>query len=532
MNPNPNSKLYTVEQFANRKRLFSLPEVAMRLLQIAQQETPDFAEISRIIRADPAISGKVLSTVNSALFGFKQKIETIEEAVQKIGLSLLRTILLGFHLSSNSGLRDCVQPVLLQDHWRSSLTQAVFAELLAEKLQGVDKRSAFLAAMLQDIGILAMISAEPQAYKDNVLIRSIFPEVVSAERAFFGFSHVNVTENILTQWGMSECFGDAIKQHHDRIVLQNKSRHQVLGIVLQAATQGTEMLFSNRNSPTDLATAVSHWGNFVNGQLGLSYEKAKEIVDLVPNRVSEYSVMFSFDIGEGVCANRVINEAKELLEEIGFKNQVESLKLAKKQQTKVDAELLYRDTLCGLYNRRYLNDKFGAILQAAIDKQEPVAFYFIDIDKFKAVNDTFGHKVGDQAIQHVAQWLQKSIRATDTAIRLSGDEFLIVLQKVAESSFTVIADQIGDRIPGLKLSDDTLVPLSLSIGGVFYVPEKGDIADPNGLIDQADHSMYKSKRNGGGQRSMKKISGIHNSHTIGGPFVIESQLSTPATQSV
>ncbi|MEQ1905017.1 MAG: HDOD domain-containing protein [Pirellulaceae bacterium] len=531
MNQNPNHKQYSVEQFANRKRLFSLPEVAMRLLQIAQQETPDFAEISRIIRADPAICGKVLSTVNSALFGFKQKIETIEEAIQKIGLSLLRTILLGFHLSNNSDLRDDLQPVLLQDHWRSSLTQAVFAELLAERLQGIDKRSAFLAAMLQDIGILAMISAEPQVYKNNVLIRSIFPEVVSAERAFFGFSHVNVTENILKQWGMSECFGDAIKQHHDRILLQNRSRHQLLGVVLQAATQGTEMLFSNRNSPTDLATAVSHWGNFVNSQLGLSYEKAKEIVDMVPDRVSEYSVMFSFDIGEGVCANRVINEAKELLEEIGFKNQMESIQQAKKQQNKIDPDLLYRDSLCGLYNRRYLNDKFGEILQAAIDKQDSVAFYFIDIDKFKSVNDTYGHKVGDQAIKHVAQWLQKSIRSTDTAIRLSGDEFLIVLQKVPENNFLTIGDQIGDRIPAMRLSDDTVVPLSLSIGGVYYVPEKGDVADPNSLIDQADHSMYKSKRNGGGQRSMKKIVGIHNAHSIGGPIVMESQLSTPMTQT-
>ena len=113
VNSNPSPTQYSIEQFANRKRLFSLPEVASRLLQVAQQETPDFAEISRIIRADPAICGKVLSTVNSALFGFKQKIETIEEAIQKIGLSLLRTILLGFHLSSNSDFGDYVKHVML-----------------------------------------------------------------------------------------------------------------------------------------------------------------------------------------------------------------------------------------------------------------------------------------------------------------------------------------------------------------------------------------------------------------------------------
>jgi GGDEF domain-containing protein len=84
----------------------------------------------------------------------------------------------------------------------------------------------------------------------------------------------------------------------------------------------------------------------------------------------------------------------------------------------------------------------------------------------------------------------------------------------------------------MKLEDETIVPLSLSIGGVYYVPEKGDVADPNSLIDQADHSMYKSKRAGGGKRSMKKIVGIHNAHSMGGPIVADVQLPTPTAQAV
>ncbi len=123
---------FTISQFATSRKLPTLPEVAFKLVQVAQQEEPDYADISRIIRSDPVVSGKILKTVNSALFGFRQKIETIEDAVPKLGLTLLRTLILSFHLSRHETHDDEIKPVL-QDLWRSSLTQAVFAEMIAAR---------------------------------------------------------------------------------------------------------------------------------------------------------------------------------------------------------------------------------------------------------------------------------------------------------------------------------------------------------------------------------------------------------------
>ena len=107
----------SIHRFANSQKLPTLPEIALKLVQIAQQEEPDYREVSRIIRSDPVVSGKVLKTVNSALFGFRQRIETVEQAVPKLGITLLRTLILSFHLSRHESHQAALEPVL-QTLWR------------------------------------------------------------------------------------------------------------------------------------------------------------------------------------------------------------------------------------------------------------------------------------------------------------------------------------------------------------------------------------------------------------------------------
>lgn len=212
-----------IKRFASSTKLPTLPEIALKLVEIAHQEEPNYQEVSRIIRSDPVVSGKVLRTVNSALFGFRQRVETVEQAVPKLGITLLRTLILSFHLAQHKTHQKKLEPVL-QTLWRSSLTQAVFAELIAEQVDNADPPSYFLAAMLQDIGILAMLSEAPLEYTEHVLTRSQFPNVASAERSHFGLSHVDVSVEILDRWGLGSTFGAAVQHHHDRVVPAQTNR--------------------------------------------------------------------------------------------------------------------------------------------------------------------------------------------------------------------------------------------------------------------------------------------------------------------
>jgi diguanylate cyclase (GGDEF)-like protein len=502
----PTRPTFTVDQFANSNKLPTLPEVALRLVQIAQQSEPDYAEVCRVIRNDPVVSGKILKTVNSALFGFCRKIEAVEEAVPKLGMTLLRTLILSFHLSKHKTEQSQLAPVF-QDHWRSSLTQAVIAELIAEQFEDAEPPAYFLAGMMQDIGILAMLSEAPTDYLKHVLDRAKFPNVSAAERSHFGFSHVEVTTRILDAWGMSECFGDALPHHHNRVVPVAKGKNRRLAITLQAASQGAEMLFSSKTSTTPFATAVKEWASFLKMQMGLSEQAAETIIEEVGKRVDEYSALFSFNIGESVSSERVVTEAKLLLQEIALENQL-SLIAATKAPKRVDDDALYRDSLCGLFNRRYMNEKLGEHLETSVKKRQLIAFLFLDVDKFKSINDGYGHAVGDQAIKHVAAWLGDSIRKSDLAIRLGGDEFLIVLRKLTEHDFESTAGRIARNMPPLILEDGREIAITLSVGGTLYQPEKGDSADPNWLIDQADQLMYQAKRDGGHTLSSQKFVGM------------------------
>ncbi len=211
---------FSIDQFASSARLPSLPHVAAKLIELAQQEDPDFAEVSRAIQSDPVVSGKVMTTVNSALFGFRPKVETIRDAVNKLGVNMIRTLLLSFHLARHKPGQPDLEP-LFQNHWRSSLTQAVIAELIAEQIQQ-ESASCFLAAMVQDIGILAMLSEAPEIYLSNIVKRNAFPNVAAAERSIFGFSHVDVSIAIIRKWGLSSRFENAIRHHHDQVFTPRK----------------------------------------------------------------------------------------------------------------------------------------------------------------------------------------------------------------------------------------------------------------------------------------------------------------------
>lgn len=497
----------SIERFANSNRLPSLPEVALRLVEIAQQDDPDYNEVSRIIRSDPVVSGKILKTVNSALFGFRQRVESIEQAIPKLGITLLRTIILGFHLANHKSIQGQVDPVL-EKLWRSSLTQAVLAEMIAEENKWTDPSSYFLAAMLQDIGILAMVSEAPVEYLSNVLSRAEFPNVTTAERNHFGISHVDVSVEILNRWGLGSTFGAAVKHHHDRVTPQQTSRGNCLSIALQAASLGAAVLFSTRTSNTSLDSSLDQWIGFLRTHFDFSPAQAEEMISDVNQRVCEYSSLFSFQIGDSVQTQQVVAEAKQMLQEIALNSQLEQISRSSTKAQKKNDDPLYRDELSGLFNRRFMNDHLNDQLARNIKKKKPVAFLFLDVDKFKEINDSYGHSIGDKAIQHIAQWLNTSLRKNDLAIRLGGDEFLVILQQVSEKEFETIAQRITNQVPVFQANPDQPVEISLSVGATYYQPVKGDEADANWLIDQADQSMYRAKKEGGDTISVQKFLGM------------------------
>ncbi len=152
------------------------------------------------------------------------------------------------------------------------------------------------------------------------------------------------------------------------------------------------------------------------------------------------------------------------------------------------------DSLTGLPNRVLYHDRLTKAIDNAYRNKQKIAVLFIDLDRFKPINDNHGHQVGDKLLIETALRIKQSIRESDTVSRLSGDEFAVILNDIPQYSQVLkVAEQILDKMQQTYLLGDISVYLSASIGIALY-PNDADNADS--LLRKADQAMYEVKATG------------------------------------
>lgn len=167
--------------------------------------------------------------------------------------------------------------------------------------------------------------------------------------------------------------------------------------------------------------------------------------------------------------------------------------------------LAYHDALTGLPNRRLLLDRLNQAIARPSRHGKRVALVFFDVDGFKAINDRFGHANGDKVLQEIGRRLSACLRATDTACRYGGDEFIVMLPEVEdEQGATVVEQKIRAQLAAPYLVDGAMIAVTLSIGTAVYPKDAKDCQD---LIKLADAAMYSVKTDGGAAPDMEKWTG-------------------------
>lgn len=153
------------------------------------------------------------------------------------------------------------------------------------------------------------------------------------------------------------------------------------------------------------------------------------------------------------------------------------------------------DSLSGLPNRILAIDRLMQAINLAHQTESYLAVLFVDLDKFKIINDTLGHAVGDQLLCQVAQRLQKCVRENDTVSREGGDEFLMIINSLSDETDSInTARKCLSSMSEPFVIDGNTINISLSIGISVY-PRAGK--DAHVLIDKADTAMYRAKELGG-----------------------------------
>lgn len=157
------------------------------------------------------------------------------------------------------------------------------------------------------------------------------------------------------------------------------------------------------------------------------------------------------------------------------------------------------DGLTGLYNRRYFEEYLSKEVKRAQRQNQPFSLIGIDLDFLKRINDTYGHAYGDNAIKAVADVLKNNARTVDTAARLGGEEFSIILPGVDSNGAMIAAERIRKAIEETPL--DTIGQITASIGVGTFLEHSDNIEE---VIELTDQAMYQSKRDGRNRVTLAK----------------------------
>ncbi len=170
------------------------------------------------------------------------------------------------------------------------------------------------------------------------------------------------------------------------------------------------------------------------------------------------------------------------------------LRRAYRDQQRLSA-LATRDQLTGLYNRRGLMGHVGQWTSWSARYGRPMAVALIDVDRFKDINDTYGHGVGDAALQAVSRALEAAVRSSDLVGRFGGDEFLVLAPETARDDLAALMERVLDHVRSAQIrAADEWVSVSVSVGGA-WLPGGVDVTVEH-LVVLADRSLYAAKESG------------------------------------
>jgi PAS domain S-box/diguanylate cyclase (GGDEF) domain len=218
--------------------------------------------------------------------------------------------------------------------------------------------------------------------------------------------------------------------------------------------------------------------------LDLFLQQAPQGVQIELQNVAKDGSVFPVDI----CAKGAVSNGKpiivSIIRDISKRKKVENLLTHQAQH----------DALTGLPNRLCFNESLNMALKKSRTSQGKLAVMFLDLDRFKLINDTMGHNAGDLLLKKVAGRVGKALRAGDTLARLGGDEFLILLSDLKHDHEVVsVSERILKVFTQPIIIDDNEVYISTSIGISLY---PRDASDMESLVKQADIAMYYAKEKG------------------------------------
>lgn len=346
----------------------------------------------------------------------------------------------------------------------------------------------FLTKPVDDMQLMARVKSlvRLKSLTDELRARAMTGQQIAIEDALRAMDKISTA-------GGSILVVDTDERHAERIKAYLAPEHSV-----DILTQPADAVFQVTGAKYELALVTMSLTDFdplrVCSQIRtLEHTRTLPII-LIADETDKPRVVRALDLGVNDFIMRPV-ERNELAARVRTQIRRHRYALELRQSVNNTMALAVTDDMTGLYNRRYFDRHLGVMLSKALEQDRDMALMILDIDHFKAVNDSHGHDVGDAVLKEFSARLKRNIRGVDLACRFGGEEFVVLMPDTDVRQADVVAERVRQAISERGFDVGTGRPLSVTVSAGVALNE-GDSDTPESLIKRADVALYRAKREG------------------------------------
>jgi two-component system, cell cycle response regulator len=474
-----------------------LPPIAVQVMNLIQHADVDMAEIAQVVSRDPALADKILRTVNSTFYARQQTIATISHALAILGLQAVNTLVLGFSLTASlTKLKP--QSFKHLAFWKRSIYSATAARLLAAQTNTLEQEEAFLAAMLKDVGMLALDQVLGEAY-GRTCAQAATHEDLSRAEAAAGMTHAEAGSVLAEHWKLSPLLATPIAFHHCPEKVADPQLRRLTELV-QLSGRCADVFIEAQPAEAILAVRNACVSKYGSGAID-----ADGLLEELTRRTKEVAGLFEINIGSVGNYEAIVAAANEALVEMTLQSQLEGGAQKGRptdpiQQNGLASKRAGTDDLTGLPNRAKFDEFLAAQVTQAVNSRQPLSVLLMDVDKFKGINDLYGQAVGDRVLQELGKVLGAVVRSRGMAARHGAEGMAVALPATSRAQAAALAERLRAGIAArwIAVSSSTF-QVTASFGVATFDPADKTVARlkaPAHLVKAAELAVYAAKRSG------------------------------------
>jgi diguanylate cyclase (GGDEF)-like protein len=473
------------------------PGVATKIIRLANDPEADMARIADVLALDPAITAKILRIANSPMYARQRKTENLRQALMVVGLNATISLALSFSLLKSWQRNDEDGGLDYPLYWRRALLAATASHVLARTIGVKDGEELLLACLIQDIGVMALDRMLPGFYDGLGAAQVRQAALIEREREQLGVDHAMVSGWLLEKWQFPERTQQVVAASHDPERIAKQSPNGVFARCVALSSSIAEVFLDNggERSFTDLAERARSYFAIDKEVLG---ELLAEIGKMIPDAEG----IFETDILSAERSEQILEAAREALmlrslQALQAVDQLVSATESLEQRTRRLEESSKRDPLTNLYNRAYLDQFLFEAFSVSGRSSSALSVAFADLDRFKSINDTFGHATGDQILMTTANILKANVRSTDVVARYGGEEFMLVFPHTDYALLKTICERIVRAFQETRHDVGVKRDLSVTISiGMATHNDGRRFRSVEELVKAADKALYTAKLQG------------------------------------